>query len=163
MPRNSSGSSRLETKTLVGLRSFKIQCVVDRQGHLAAHALHELQLRIGDALRDKTAKSHCAQTALRGGKRNHSQGANAHFAEPVKEIWKSLIVFRVADDKGLLRLPDPARRMALHRSFAAGFYRSRKPGFENVETHDIAHGVMKDQGEEVKVDNAMETLCQVVK
>ena len=53
--------------------------------------------------------------------------------------------------------------MAFHRGFTAGFYRSRKPSFENVKSHDVSHGVMQDQGEEIKVDNAMEALGQVVK
>ncbi len=60
-------------------------------------------------------------------------------------------------------MPDPPGRMAFHRGFAAGFYRSRKPSFENVKSHDVSHGVMQDQGEEIKVDNAMEALGQVVK
>jgi hypothetical protein len=53
--------------------------------------------------------------------------------------------------------------MAFHRGFTSGFYRSRKPSLENVKAHDFADGVVQDQGEEIKFDNAMEALRQVVK
>jgi len=60
-------------------------------------------------------------------------------------------------------LPDPAGRMTIHRSFAAGLDGSGQARFENVQAHDVAHGVMQDQREKIKINHAMETLGEVVK
>ncbi len=54
---------------LIGLGSFKIQGVIDGDGDLAGHTLHELEFGIGDALRNNAAKAHRAETALSGGER----------------------------------------------------------------------------------------------
>ncbi len=52
----------------------------------------------------------------------------------------------VADDKGLLRLPDPAGGVALDRRLtASGFFAGDASG-ENVEAHDVARRVVEDEG-----------------
>ncbi len=63
----------LETVALAGelllicLRRFVIEGVVYGNSDLRGDALHELELRIGDALRREAAKTHSAEAALRGG------------------------------------------------------------------------------------------------
>ncbi len=148
---------------MVSLRGLEIERVINGDGNLAADALHKLKFRTGNDLGNEAAETHCAEAMLCGGKRNHGQRANADFAEAVEKIREAVILFRVGDDKRLLRLPDPAGRMAVHRSFAAGFDGSRKTSFENVQAHDVAHGVVKDEGEEIEVHDGMETLGKIVK
>ena len=148
---------------LVGLRGFRIERVIDGYCDLAADALHELKLRICDALGNEAAKTHGTEAALGGGERDHGQGTNADFAEALKEIGEASVFFRVGDNKRLLRLPNPAGRMAFDGRFAAGFDGSGETGFENVEAHNVAYGVVKDKREEIKFDDAVKTLGEVVK
>jgi hypothetical protein len=53
--------------------------------------------------------------------------------------------------------------MVFDGRFGAGLDGSGETSFENVEAHDVAHGVVKNKGEEVKIDDAMKTLRQIVK
>lgn len=148
---------------LVGLGSLVIERVINGDGNLAADTLHELKFGIGDALRDEAPESHGAEAVLRGGERNHRQRTNADIAETLEKIGETVIFFGVADDKRLLRLPDPAGRMAIDRSFAARLGGGRQTSFQDVEAHDVANGVVKDEGEKVKIDDAMKTFSKVVK
>ena len=141
---------------------MEIERVIDGHGNLAGHALQELNFGIGDALRNQTAETHRAQAALRRGQGNHGQRANADVAQPLQEIGEAAFFFRVADDKGLLRLPNPTGWMALHGRFAAGFYRSWETGFQYVEAHDVAHRVVKHKCEEVKIHHRMKPFGKVV-
>src|SRR5208282_5839829 len=95
---------------------------------------------------------------LRGRERNHGQRTNADFAKPLEKIGKTLVLFGVADDKRLLRLPDPAGRMAFHGRFAARLDWRGQARFENVQAHHVAHRVVKDKSEEIKINDAVETL-----
>jgi hypothetical protein len=149
--------------TLISLGGLEIQRVIDGHRNLAGRALHELHLGLRDALRNKAAETHGTQPTLRGSERNHSQRANADLAKPLEKIRESVIFFRVADDKRLLRLPDPARRMTVHRRFAAGLDRSGKPRLQNVQAHDVALGVMKHQREKIEVHDRMQSHSEVVK
>jgi hypothetical protein len=148
---------------LIGLGGLVIERVINGDGNLTADALHKLKLGIGDALWDEASETHGAEAALRGGERNHGQRANADIAETLEKIGETMIFFGVADDKRLLRLPDPAGRMTIDRSFAACLGGGRQTSLEDVEAHDVANGVVKDEGEKVKIDDAVETLGKVVK
>src|SRR5580692_7155696 len=53
--------------------------------------------------------------------------------------------------------------MTFHRRFAAGLDGRGQASFENVQTHDVAIGVVQHQREEIEVNDAMKPLCQVVK
>jgi hypothetical protein len=122
-----------------------------------------LKFGIGDALWDEASETHGAEAALRGGERNHRQRTNADIAETLEKIGEAVIFFGVADDKRLLRLPDPARGMAINWSFTARLGGSRQTSFQDVEAHDVANGIVKDEGEKVKIDDAVKTLGKVVK
>ena len=84
------------------------------------------------------------------------------FAEALQKIGEAHFLFDVVDDKGLLRLPDPAGRVVFNGSLSAGGFFAGNVGFEDVETHDVARGVVENEGEEVEVDDAVETLGEVV-
>jgi hypothetical protein len=148
---------------LIGLGGLVIERVINGDGNLTADALHELKFGIGDALWDEASETHGAEAALRGGERNHRQRTNADFAETLEKIGETVIFFGVADDKRLLRLPDPARRMAIDRSFATCLGGGRQTSLEDVEAHDVANGVVKDEGEKVKIDDGVKTFGEVVK
>ena len=147
---------------LVGLGSFEIEGIVRGNGDLAGDTLHELKLGVRDALRNDAAETHGAKAALRRGQRNNREGADIVFAEALHEIGEARLLFGVADDEGLLRLPDPAGGVALDGSLGAGMFFARDASFENMETHDVAGGVVKDKGEEIEIDDGMETLGKVV-
>ena len=52
--------------------------------------------------------------------------------------------------------------MTVHWRFVAGLGVRWMAGFEDVQTHNIARGIVKDEGEEVKVDDGVEALGEVV-
>lgn len=84
------------------------------------------------------------------------------FTEALKEIGKARLVFGVGDDKVLLGLPNPAGGVALDGRFGAGDFFAGDARFQNVEAHDIFDGVVKDEREEIEVDDGMETAGKVV-
>src|SRR4029077_10431822 len=97
---------------LVGLGRFKIQGVIHGDGNLAGDALHELQLGASDALGNEAAETHGADAVLGGGERKDGEGADIVCAETLQEFGKTGFFVDVADDESLLRLPDPAGRIA---------------------------------------------------
>jgi hypothetical protein len=147
---------------LIGLGSREIQGVIDSNGHLAGDALHELQFRVSDALGDQPAETHGAEAVLGGGERKNRDGADIVRTVASEEIGKPRFFFGIADDKGLLGLPDPAGGVAFDGRFGAGDFFTGDSSFENVEAHDIFGGVVKDEREEVEVDNGMEAAGKVV-
>ncbi len=149
---------------LIGLGSLKIEGVIDRDGHLAGDALHELEFGVGDALGNDAAEAHRAETALSGGERKNRQRTHIVFTEALHEFRVARFHFGVCDDVGLLRLPDPAGRMALHGVFDfRGFrFRGGDARLEDMQAHDVLEGVVKDEGEEIEVDDGMEAAGEVV-
>ncbi len=93
---------------LGGLRRFEVERVVHGHGNLCRDALHELNIRIGNGLRTNPSKTHGAKTVLRSRKRKNGKRANSSTAQPDKKVREARFRFQVADDKRLLRLPDPA-------------------------------------------------------
>jgi len=100
---------------LIGLGRREIQSIINGYGHLAGDTLHELQFGVRDALRDQTAETHGAEAALGGGERKDGERADIVLSVALQEIRKASLFFGVADHKRLLRLPDPAGGVALHR------------------------------------------------
>ena len=84
------------------------------------------------------------------------------FAEALDEFGEAGFFFDVGDDKGLLRLPDPSGGIVLDGRFRAGGFFIGNTAFENVETHDVARGVVKDKAEEVEVNDGVEARGEVV-
>src|SRR5439155_1150727 len=56
---------------LVGLRRFQIQRIVHRYRYLTGDALHELEFRVGDALRNGVPETHGPEPVLCRGQRNN--------------------------------------------------------------------------------------------
>ncbi len=147
---------------LVSLGSFEVERVVHRDGHLTGHALHELELGVCDALRHQAAEAHGAQAALRRGQRDDREGADVMLAEALQEFGEARFFLDVADDEGLLRLPDPSGRIVFNGSFRARGLFTGDARFENVEAHDVAAGIVENEGEEVEVDHGVQALGEVV-
>ena len=124
--------------------------------------MHELELGVRDALRHEPAEAHGAQTALRRRQRDDGEGAYVMFAEAFQEFGKARFFLDVADDEGLLRLPDPSGRIVFNGSFRAGGLFTGDARFENVEAHHIADGIMKDEGKKIEVDHGVQALGKVV-
>jgi hypothetical protein len=148
--------------SLIGLGGLKIEGIVDGDGYLAGDSLHELEFGIGDALGDEAAEAHGAEAVLGGGERKDRKRADIVGAVASQEIGEARFFFGVADDKGLLCLPDPAGGVALDGRFGAGNFFAGDASFQNVEAHDIFRGVVKDEREEVEVDDGMEAASKVV-
>ena len=53
--------------------------------------------------------------------------------------------------------------MTVDGRFGADVLVVRDARFENVEAHDVARGVVKRQGEEIEIDDGVETLGEIVK
>ena len=148
---------------LVGLGGFVVECVIDGDGHLAGDALHELKDSVGHAIWDDTAEAHGAETALSGGQRKNSERADIDFAEAGHEFGVAVFLFDIGDDEGKLCLPDPARGMADYGSFrASGLGGMIDARFENMEAHDVAHGIMQYEREKIEIDDGMEALGELV-
>ncbi len=123
---------------LIGLGSLEIKGVIDRNGHLAGDALHELQFGVRDALRDQTAESHGAEAVLGGRERKNRERPHIMLTEALQEIRKARLLFGIADHKGLLRLPDPTGGVAVDGRLTAGGLFAGDARFQNVEAHDVA-------------------------
>src|SRR6202171_1963870 len=85
------------------------------------------------------------------------------LTQALQEIREARLLFGVADHKGLLRLPDPAGRIVVNRRFAAGGLFSGDSRGENVEAHDVANGIVEDEGQEIEVDNRAQAVRKIVK
>src|SRR5260370_21198856 len=68
----------------------------------------------------------------------------------------------VADDEGLLRLPDPAGGVAFDGRLAASDLFAGDTSFKNVKAHDVSGRLVKDEREEIEVDNGVEAASKVV-
>jgi len=147
---------------LIGLGSLKIKGIIDGNGYLAGDALHELEFGVGDALGDEAAEAHGAEAMLGSGERKNGDRANIVRTIARQEIGEARFFFGVADDEGLLRLPDPAGGVAFDGRFGAGDFFAGDTSFENVEAHDVFCGVVKDEREEVEVDDGVEAAGKVV-
>ena len=84
------------------------------------------------------------------------------LAEAVEKFGKARLFLSVGDDEGLLRLPDPAGRIALDRRLAADGLVTGDPRFQDVQAHDVLGGVVKDEGKEIEIDDRMEAAGEVV-
>ncbi len=84
------------------------------------------------------------------------------LTQALQEIREARLLIGVADHKGLLRLPDPTGGVAFDGRLAAGGLFAGNARFKNVEAHDVARNVVKNEGEEIEVDNGVEAPGKVV-
>src|SRR5260370_29868451 len=68
----------------------------------------------------------------------------------------------VADDEGLLRVPNPASGVAFDGRLAASELFGGDTSFKNVKAHDVSGRLVKDEREEIEVDNGVEAASKVV-
>ena len=68
----------------------------------------------------------------------------------------------VVDDESFLRLPDEAGWMAVDGRFGADMFVVRDARFENMEAHDVAHGIVEREREEIEIDDGVEALGEIV-
>ena len=148
---------------LISLRRFQIERVVHGYRYLARDALHELQFRVGSALRDRVAEAQSAEAVLRGGQRNNHHGAYAVSAQALAEPRKAGLFLKVTNHVGLLILPDPAGRRILDAHFCALMFLDQDAALENVQAHHVLRWVVKDQSEEVEVNDGVQSRGKVVK
>ena len=144
------------------MRILKIERVINGHGDLAGDALHELQLGVREALRRHAAEAHGADAALRRGQRKNRHGTDAVFANPRYEVRETHLFVNIGDDERLLRLPDPAGRMAFDGRFHAGHFFRGDARFENVKAHHVADGIVQDEREEVEFNDGMQAAGKVV-
>ncbi len=150
---------------MIGLRGFEIERVVYGDGDLAGDALHEGEFAVGavgNAARNDAAETHGAEAALRGGERDEREAANAFVSQALHELRVALFFGGVVDDESFLRLPDLAGWVAIDRSFGADVFVVGDARFENVEAHDVAHGIVEREREEIEIDNGVEALGEIV-
>src|SRR5438132_9262780 len=147
---------------LVGLRVLEIERVIDGHGDLAGDALHELQLRVRNSLRGHAAEAHRADAALSRGQRKNRHGTDAVFANPRYEVGETRFFVDIGDDQRLLRLPDPAGRMAFDRRFHAGDFFRGDARFENMKTHHVADRIVEDESQEVEFNDGVQAAGKVV-
>ena len=84
------------------------------------------------------------------------------FAEAPHEVREARFFVDIVDDQRLLRLPDPAGRMAFDGRFHASDFFRGDATFENMKTHDVADGIVQDEGQEVEFNNRMEAARKIV-
>src|SRR5229473_3238503 len=84
--------------------------------------------------------------------------------DALHELRVTSFQFGIGNDVRLLGLPDPAGRMALHGmfDFRRFWFRGGDARLEDVQAHDVLDGVVKDEGEEIEIDDGVETLGKVV-
>src|SRR5229473_1627787 len=80
----------------------------------------------------------------------------------LQELREARLFLSVADHEGLLRLPHPTSGVVLDGRLGAGRLSAGDARFKNVETHDVARGVVENESEKVEVDDGVETLGEVV-
>jgi len=115
---------------LIGLGTLEIERVVHGDGHQAGDALHKLNFGIRDALWNDAAEAHRTQAVLRSGERKNREGTDVMLAEALQEFGEARFFLDVADDEGLLRLPDPAGRIVFNGSFRSSGFFAGDAGFE---------------------------------
>ena len=86
------------------------------------------------------------------------------LAVALQEFRKACLFLRVADHESLLRLPDPTGGVAFDGRFSAGrlLLFAGNARFKDVEAHDVARGIVENEGEEVEVHDGVEALGEVV-
>ena len=82
--------------------------------------------------------------------------------QALHEIGEAGFFFNVAYDEWLLRLQDPAGRVTLGGRFAFGRRLCRNATFEDMEAHNIARWIVKDESEEVELHDGVQALGEVV-
>ena len=84
------------------------------------------------------------------------------LTEALQEIREARLLFRVAHDEGLLRLPNPTGGVALDGRLTARGLFAGDTRFQNVEAHDVTGRLVKDEREEVEVDDGVKARGKIV-
>ena len=113
-------------------------------------------------VRRAAPETHDAQAALR---RGQGQGADrSHFvlAQRLQQRGKGSFLLDVIQDKRLLRFPDPSGGSFSQREFASGAVFPGHFGFEDMQAHDVAHGIVQDQVQVFEFHDAMQAFGEFV-
>ena len=100
---------------------------------------------------------------LRGGQGNNGHGTDVMSAQPFDELGKTGFLVQIVDQVRLLILPGPPRRRVPEGHFTAGLLLDGDAAFENVQTHDVLRGVVKNQREEVEINDGMKPRGKIMK
>ena len=73
---------------LISPGGLEIQRVIDSDGHLARHLLHEIDFAAIVMVRFELAKPQGSEAALRSRQRNHTKRAHALLPKRVHKSWK---------------------------------------------------------------------------
>ena len=147
---------------LVGLRALEIQRVVHRDGHLPRHLLQERDFALGcvcGVLRPKliTPSRRCAvvsgseQTDLTPFSRSVCSSAGNGVSFSISSRMKGCCVSQTQPE-GV----SPTGNSVPGRVFAGHF------GFEDVQAHDVARGIVQDQVQVIEFHDAMQPLREFV-
>src|SRR6266404_672596 len=147
---------------LGGLCGLKVQRIVHGDGYLRRDALHELNVRIGNGLWTNPSKTHGAKTVLRGGQWKNGKRANSSAAQPDEKFRKARFCFKIGNDKRLLRLPDPTRRIAFHGIFRADRLIAFHASFQDVKAHGVLDGIVENQSQEIGFDYGVQARGEFV-
>ena len=71
------------------------------------------------------------------------EAAHAFVAQTLHELRVALFFSGVADDESFLRPPDLAGWVTVDGRFGADVFVVGDARFENVQAHDVAHGVVE--------------------
>src|SRR5580704_3174216 len=146
----------------MGLGRFQVQRVVDGHGNLAGYPLHELEFDFGDALGHQAAEGHGPEPTLRGGEGNEREGTHALIAKALHKFGIAVFFGGIADDERLLRLPDPAGRVPIDRSFGTDAFLVWDARLQEVKAHDIARRVVEREGEEIEIDDRVQAAGEIM-
>ena len=147
---------------LVGLRALEIQRVVHGDGDLPRHLLQERDFALGVLVRRASPETHDAQPALRRGQRQRANRFHAVLAHDLQQRREWRFLFQVIQDERLLRFPDPAGRRLADLEFGPEAGVPGHFGFEDVQAHDVARGIVQDQVQVLEVHHAVQPLRQFV-
>jgi len=84
------------------------------------------------------------------------------LADSRDEFREARFFRNVADDKRLLRLPDPAGRIVFNGRFRASGLFTGNAAFQDVEAHNVARRIVKDEAEEVELNDEVQARGKVV-
>ena len=148
---------------LVGLGALEIERVIDRHGHLPSHLLKQRDFAFGMMMRGAASETHYSQAPLRGGQRQGAHGLHSVFAQVLQPAGKGSLFVEVIKNKRLLRFPNPSRGSFVGLKFRAQPGLARHRGFQNVQAHHVARGIVQDQVQIIEIHDAVQALGEVVK
>jgi hypothetical protein len=147
---------------LVDLGPFEIERVVHGQGHLAGNLLHEIDFGRGRSGKAQPCRRPGSEAVLGGGERHQAKGADLLAPQHFHDAGEGSLGGDVVDDDGLLGFKDAAGGSVLHGRFGAGPDAGGLLGFEDVDAHDLAPGIVQDEIQIIEMGDAVQSSGQVV-